>query len=84
MYKKNSILDRPRRPPSARNVESAPIEHARAMDKRERLAARYARYAELDGYGSRNEWSDPKRLQTTRYDALHGRQTVQRGVPSRR
>ena len=38
MYKKNSILDRPRRPPSARNRESAPIEHERAVDKQNRLA----------------------------------------------
>jgi hypothetical protein len=76
MYKKNSILDRPRRPPSARNVESAPIEHERALDKQARLSARYRNYAELDGYASRNAWSDPARLSSTKYDTLHGLQTV--------
>ena len=76
MYKKNSILDRPRRPPSARNVESAPIEHERAVDKQNRLAARFAAYAEMDGFSSRNAWSDPERLRTTQHDTLHGLQTV--------
>ena len=76
MYKKNSILDRPRRPPSARNRESAPIEHERAVDKQNRLAARFAAYAEMDGFSSRNAWSDPERLRTTQHDTLHGLQTV--------
>lgn len=76
MYKKNSILDRPIRPPSARNVENGPIEHARAIEAQKRLAERFRRYESMEGYSSRHQWADPGHLYTTSYDNLHRLQTV--------
>ena len=76
MYKKNSILDRPIRPPSARNVESGPVEHARAIEAQKRLAERFRRYDPMEGYSSRHQWADPGHLYTTSYDTRHRLQTV--------
>lgn len=76
MYKKNSILDRPVRPPSARNLEHGPIEHQNSLEKQRRLTERKSQYNAFDGYASRNSWADPENLQTTRYDNKHGLQTV--------
>ena len=76
MYKKNSILDRPIRPPSARNVESGPVEHARAVEAQKRLAERFRRYDSMEGYSSRHQWADPGHLYTTSYDTRHRLQTV--------
>ena len=76
MFKKNSILDRPIRPPSARNRESAPEEHEADLARQRRLARRFKRYDAFDGYSSRHDWADPASLHTTSYDTTHRLQTV--------
>ena len=48
MFKKNSILDRPIRPPSARNRESAPEEHEADLARQRRLQGRFKRYDAFD------------------------------------
>ena len=57
MYKKNSILDRPVRPCSARNVEHGPVEHAAAIDKQRRLTERKHRFRDREGFACRHEWT---------------------------
>ena len=60
MYKKNSILDRRVRPPSARNVENGPIEYEQQRKRELVRLDKYRRYEELKGWSSRNQWEDPQ------------------------
>lgn len=60
MYKKNSILDRPLRPPSARNVENGPIEFQRELERDAAKLVKYKKHDEMKGYSSRNQWEDPQ------------------------
>ena len=60
MYKKNSILDRKIRPPSAKNVESGPIEYQRQQERDAVRFDKYRRHEDMKGYSCRHQWEDPQ------------------------
>ena len=76
LYKKNSILDRPVKPPSVRNYEAGPDEFANKQRRDALVAERINTHKDLDGYASRNGWTDPGHLSTTMYDNTHRLHTI--------
>ena len=76
LYKKNSILDRPVKPPSMRNYESGPDEFANKQRRDALVAERINTHKDLDGYASRNGWTDPGHLSTTMYDNTNRLHTI--------
>jgi len=76
MYKKNSILDRPLRSPSARNLENAPIEFEQRENRAAAMVDKYRRHEEKGGYSCRHQWEDPQHWETTSYHTTHRLQTV--------
>ena len=82
LFKKNSILDRPIKPPSMRNYESGPDEFEAKLRRDALVKERINTHKDLDGYASRHGWTDPGHLSTTMYDNTHRLHTVitERGV----
>ena len=81
LFKKNSILDRPIKPPSMRNYESGPDEFEAKLRRDALVKERINTHKDLDGYASRHGWTDPGHLSTTMYDNTHRLHTVtKRGV----
>ena len=82
LFKKNSILDRPIKPPSMRNHESGPDEFEAKLRRDALVKERINTHQDLDGYASRHGWTDPGHLSTTMYDNMHRLHTVitERGV----
>ena len=82
LFKKNSILDRPIKPPSMRNYESGPDEFEAKLRRDALVKERINTHQDLDGYASRHGWTDPGHLSTTMYDNMHRLHTVitERGV----
>jgi len=52
------------------------VEHAAAIDKQRRLTERKHRFRDREGFACRHEWQDSGALSSTKYDTLHGLQTV--------
>ena len=76
LFKKNSILDRPIKPPSMRNYESGPDEFEAKLRRDALVKERINTHKDLDGYASRHGWTDPGHLSTTMYDNTHRLHTV--------
>merc|ERR1712216_661210 len=59
-----------------RNYESGPDEFANKQRRDALVAERINTHKDLDGYASRNGWTDPGHLSTTMYDNTHRLHTI--------